>query len=228
MLERGLQRRRQGLEGGDQPSPVALAEVADAPEVQGQQREGGHRGGEGLGGGDGDLRPGVEVDAAAALAGDARAHHVDDAEDGPALAADLLDGPQGVEGLAGLAHRHVDGVRLNDRIAVAELRGRLGVGGDAGDALDELGPGQAGVVGRAAAEDLHAPGAQDLLGAELDPPEVGRGEARARGGPRGSAAPLRAARRSPCAGSARARPSRRWWRSSPPSRRPWSARCPRC
>ena len=76
----------------------------------------------------------------------------------------------------GLADGDVDGVRLNDRIAVAELRGRLRAGRDPRHALDELGPGQSGVVGRAATEDLDPPGPQDLLGAELDAAEVRRGE----------------------------------------------------
>ncbi len=59
----------------------------------------------------------------------------------PPLRRDLLDGSQRVEGLARLADRHVDRVRLDDRIAIAELRGRLGVGGNPRDALDQLGPG---------------------------------------------------------------------------------------
>ena len=44
MVERLVQGGREGLEGGDQPAPVALSQVTDAPEMQRQQRERGHGG----------------------------------------------------------------------------------------------------------------------------------------------------------------------------------------
>jgi hypothetical protein len=118
----------------------------------------------------------VEVDPTTALAGDARTDHVDHAEHRPTLAPDLLDGAQGVERLAGLAHRDIDRVRLNDGIAVAELRGRLGVGGYPCDALDQLRPGYPGVVRRAAPENLDTARPQYLLRGEIDAAEVRRGE----------------------------------------------------
>ena len=87
----------------------------------------------------------------------ARADDVDQADDPAALAPDLLDREQGVDGLAGLADRDVERVRLDDRVAVAELAGRLGVGRDPGQLLDQRGAHLADVVRRAAAEDLDPP-----------------------------------------------------------------------
>ena len=73
-----------------------------------------------------------------ALAGDRAADHVDHAEDAAALALDLLDRGERVEGLARLADGDVERVGLDDGIAVAELRGRLGVGRDPGELLDQV------------------------------------------------------------------------------------------
>ena len=135
----------------------------------------------------------------------ARAHDVDQPDAAPALAADLLHGEQGVDGLAGLAHRDIEGVGLDDRVAVAELAGRLGVGGDPGELLDQRGTHLADVVGRAAAEDLHPPHGAQVAGVHVEAAEVRGAEAlvepaaqhRLRGG--------RAARGSPCACRTRGR-----------------------
>ncbi len=62
---------------------------------------------------------------------------------------------------------------LDDGAAVAELGGRLGVGGDAGELLDELGADLAGVVRRATADDLHAAERAGLAGVEVEAAEVG-------------------------------------------------------
>ncbi len=50
-----------------------------------------------------------------------------DAQHAPALALHLLDRRQGVEGLARLADGDIERVLLDHRVAVAELRGRLGM-----------------------------------------------------------------------------------------------------
>ena len=144
----------QSAEGPHEPATVGRAHVADASEVESQegQDDGGRR--ERLRRSDRHLGPGVEVDPRAALAGDGAARGVDDAEDPASFALDLLDRGQGVEGLTRLADGDVEGVGLDDRVAVAELRGGLGIGRDAGEALDQLGADEAGVEGGAASEDL--------------------------------------------------------------------------
>ena len=189
----------QPLEPGDQALAVGDRQVAHPAELQGEQREAEEHVGQRLGAGDRDLGPGVQVDAAVALAGDGRADDVDQADAAPALAAYLLHGEQGVDGLAGLAHRDVEGVGLDHRVAVAELAGRLGVGGDAGELLDQRGAHLADVVGRAAAEDLHAPHGPQVAGVHVEAAEVRGAEAlvepAAQHGLRGGAA----ARGSPCA-----------------------------
>ena len=87
---------------------------------------------------DGDLRPGMQVDAAAAFARDGAADDVDDAEHAAALALDLLHRRERVERLARLADGDVERVLLDHGIAVAELRGRLGVRGNARQLLDQV------------------------------------------------------------------------------------------
>ena len=98
----------------------------------------------------------MDVDAAVALARDRAADDVDDAEHAAALALHLVHRRQRVGGLARLADGDVERVRLDDRIAVAELGRRLGVGRHARQRLDQVRAGDAGVVRRAAAEDLDA------------------------------------------------------------------------
>src|SRR6266545_3407922 len=72
-----------------------------------------------------------------------------------AMALQFLDGGQRVVRLAGLADPDVERVGLHHGVAVAELRGRLGRGRDAGQVLDELRTDLARVVRRAAAEHQH-------------------------------------------------------------------------
>src|SRR5271165_1424673 len=166
----------QGPQSFDDPPPVGQGEVPDPPQVKGQQGEGHGGGAERLGRGHRDLWPGVEVDAAVALAGERAADDVDDPEHPAAPAPQLLDGGQGVVGLARLAHRHVEGPALDDRVAVAELGGRLGVGRDAGQLLDELGAELTRVEGGAAPDDLDPVDLAALGGRQLEPAEVGGGE----------------------------------------------------
>ena len=129
-------------------------EIADAAEMDGQQREGNGRAGEGLGRHNGDLGTGVQIDAAAAFARDRAADDVDDAEHPPALALDFLHGRQGVEGLARLADGDIERVALDDGIAVAKLRRGLGVRGNARERLDQMRTDRAGKIRRAASQDL--------------------------------------------------------------------------
>ena len=73
-------------------------------------------------------------------------------------------------------HRDVERVGLDDRVAVAELAGRLGVRGDPGQLLDQGGAHLADVVRRAAAEDLHPPDRPGLACVHVEPAEVGGAE----------------------------------------------------
>ena len=116
--------------------------------------------------------PGVQVDAAVDLAGDGRADHVDDADHPAALALQLLHRGQGVDGLAGLADRDVERVRLDHRVAVAELGGGLGGGRHPGQVLDQLRAQVTGVAGRAAAEDLHPAERAGLPDGQVEPAQV--------------------------------------------------------
>ncbi len=143
-----------------------------------QQRHRDGRAGKGLGRHDGDLGTGVQIDAAAALARDRAADDVDDAEHAPALALDFLHRRQGVEGLARLADRDIERVALDDRVAVAEFGGRLGMRRQPRQLLDQMRADRAGDIGRAAAEDLDAADVEKLVCGELDAAQMRRLKAR--------------------------------------------------
>ena len=70
----------------------------------------------------------------------------------------------------------VQRVRVDDRAAVAELAGRLGVGGDAGQLLDQGRAHLARVVGGAAAEELDPLDVAQLAGVQVDAAELRGGE----------------------------------------------------
>ena len=107
------------------------------------------------------------------LARDGAAHAVDHADDGRTLALQFLHGHQGVDGLAGLADGHVQRVPFDDRVAVAELCRRFGVGRDASELLDGHRAELTGVVRRPAAEDLHPPDRAQLAQVDVDAAEPG-------------------------------------------------------
>ena len=121
--------------------------------------------------------PGVQEDPVAALPADRRADDVDRADDLAALAPQLLDRHQRVDGLARLGDRDVERVRVDDRGPVAELARGLGVGRDPGQLLDQGGAHLAGVVGGSAAEELDVLDVPQLAGVEVDAAEPGRREA---------------------------------------------------
>ena len=106
-----------------------------------------------LGRGDGDLRPGVGVDDRVRLARDRRAVGVADREHLRALLPGVAECHQGVHGLAALADRDHQGVAVEDRVAVAELRRQLDLAGDPRPVLDRVLREQAGVERRTAGDD---------------------------------------------------------------------------
>ena len=112
--------RKQAAAGGGR-------EVADAAEMDGEERQGDGGAGECLGRHHGDFGTGVQVDAAAAFTRDRAADNIDDSEHPPAFALHFLHGGERVEGLTRLADGNVERVALDDRVAVAELGGRLGM-----------------------------------------------------------------------------------------------------
>src|SRR5215468_5669685 len=80
--------------------------------------------------------------------------------------------------LTGLADGNVQHLGLDDGIAIAELRRRLRVGGDPRERFDHVRAGDAGVVGRAAAEDLHAPDGEQIARRQVEAAQVRRAELR--------------------------------------------------
>ena len=127
-----------------------LAEV----EREGEQR--GELGGEGLGAGHADFRPGVGGDDALRLARDGGADDVADGEGGRALGDHLKLGGDGVGGFAALGDEQAE--RAGDGVAVAVLAGVVDVDGQAGEPLDHELAREAAVPGGAAGGDGHAAG----------------------------------------------------------------------
>ena len=157
-----LARARRGCSGSApaaRPAPASTSRpcttdiVAQAAELERQQRERDHLARERLGGRDADLRTGVQVDAAVVLARDRRAHHVHEAERLRAAALRLAHGRQRVGRFARL--RDDDAQRLvgDDRVAVAELRRVLHLAADARMLLDHHLADQRAVPARAARRD---------------------------------------------------------------------------
>ena len=140
---------------GKDACPVGVREVANTSEQHGKHREADTHVRQHLGRGDAHLGAGMQVDATAAGARDRRADDIHQADHVATLALDLLHGEQRVGGLARLTHRDVERVGLDDRVAVAELGRRFGVGWDSREVFDQRCPQLADVVGRPAPDGLH-------------------------------------------------------------------------
>ena len=141
--------------------------VAKLGEVEGEDEEGGELGGEGLGGGDADLRAGVGGDGALGLAGDGGSDDVADGEGFGTLGDEFALGGDGVGGLAGLGDEEADGAGVGDGIAVAVLAGVVDLGGEAGEALDHELAGEAGVPGGSAGGDGDLGGGAEFFFGDL-------------------------------------------------------------
>ena len=135
-------------------------------QVQAQQVGGGDLRQERLGGGDGDLGAGVRVEHGVRLARDRGAVGVADGHGAGALLLGVADRHEGVHGLAGLGDGHHEGVRVDDRVAVAELVGELHLHGDPAPVLDGVLGHRARVGGRAARQDDDLVDGLELLGVD--------------------------------------------------------------
>ena len=114
--------------GGDQQqlghNAVVLRLVQGAQGLGAVQADEVHHrklGGEGLGGGHGDLRPRPGVQHVIRLPGDGGAHHIDDGQQARAQALGLPHGGQRVDGLSRLADHQGQGPVGDDGVTVAEL-----------------------------------------------------------------------------------------------------------
>ena len=160
---------------------------AQPPQLHRQQEERGQLGGEGLGGGHPDLRAGVGVERALALARNGRTQHVADGEGPGAPLLRLLHRRQRVGGLARLGDGEHERLLPDHRIPVAELAGQLHVHRQPSELLDHEPAGEPGVPARAAGHhhqpvDLLHPGRVEVHAVEdhvpfleRDPPADGVG-----------------------------------------------------
>lgn len=160
------------LEDGD---AFRCGEMADAPEHEAQDGEDGELRGEGLGGGDTDLGPGVHVDAAVALAGDGAGDVIADAEGAMAFALAFAERGEGVGGFSALADGKDEGVFVHRHVPVAKLTGKLDLGRDVREGLDEVLADHTGVARGAAPGEDDAVDLAEFLGGHVEPTEAAGG-----------------------------------------------------
>ena len=137
--------------------------VLNLRQQQSQQRKAHDLADEALGRGDRDLLVGLSVDDAVALTRHGATNHVGDAEDLGTLDARVANGGKGVGRLARLGHGNDKRRRRDDGIAIAELAGRLHLGGDASPALNEILGNESGVVAGAASDHVDTVDVVELL-----------------------------------------------------------------
>ena len=121
--------------------------AAGAGEAEGEAGERGELGGEGLGGGDADFRAGDGEQHGVAFAGHGAFRHVEDGEDGHGRPAMYFSAASvsavSPDWLTSRPRPSGD----SRRAAVAEFAGDVDIGGQAGEFLDPVAAGQAGVIG---------------------------------------------------------------------------------
>ena len=130
--------------------------AAQLAQLDRQQKQRGQLRGKGLGGSHANLRAGVRVDGAVGLARHHGVHHV---ADGHGLGAErdhLALRGQRIGGFAGLGDEQAQRIAVGDGIAIAVFAGVVHIDGQAGQPLDHIFAGQAGVPTGAAGGDVDA------------------------------------------------------------------------
>ncbi len=141
--------------GGDLGDAHA-GHLLDLRDVKREQDQRHHLRRVGLGAGDRNLGARLRVDRAVALAGDARTHHVHDAERADALFLAEAQGGQRVGRLAALADEDGERARREHGIAIPKLAGIVTVCGQTQQLFEQMLGHHSGVQSRAASDDVHA------------------------------------------------------------------------
>ncbi len=156
-----------GLQLLDVPGDlVAVEHPPDLRQVQPDQQARGHLAEEGLRRGHPDLGAAAGVQDGVGLPRDRRPVRVADRQHPGLLLPGVLDRHQGVERLTALADGHDKRGTVQDRVAVAELRGHLHLAGQPRPVFDGVFGDESGVVGRAAGDDEHLVHVTEVLGGQ--------------------------------------------------------------
>ena len=118
--------------------PASKLKLRSRPKYKRQHRQRDALRREGLGRGDADFRPGVQVDAAVGLLGDRAAHDVADRQRRMPLALHLAQGRQRVGRFAALRDGEQQRVVVERRIAIAQLAGVFDFDRNPGQFLDQI------------------------------------------------------------------------------------------
>ncbi len=137
-------------------------------DVERQRVQEQHRSGQRLGARDRYLRAAAQVERAVGHARGLGARRIAECDLQATGTVRLLHRRQRVDGLSRLGHRDDQRPAVQDRLAVAKLRGVVGLGRDASEALEVMAADQRRMCRRAHADEHHASDALDLLTAVGD------------------------------------------------------------
>ena len=144
-------------DGLDQLVQPFIAQLAhQMGDVHGKQQHDNQLGGISFGGGHGDFRTGVGVYHLVGFPGDGGTHHVGHGHGPGPPPFSLLQGFQGIAGLAALAHHDAHAVFVDDRVPIPEFRSDVHFHRDPGHLFDVILAHDARMISRAAGynEDL--------------------------------------------------------------------------
>lgn len=168
----------EGEDFSEEGLAIFWGEGAEACHEESEEREHSDLGGKCLGGADADFRAGAEVEGTVGLAGEGGVAHVAEGENSGPFVFDFANGGDCVEGLSGLADGDDERIGSEDRVFIAEFRGDLGSGGNAGDVFKERGGDLSSMPGGSTGEDNDAAKCLEVGGSEGQVLEVDSAEVR--------------------------------------------------
>ena len=137
--------------------------AADARELHRQKIHGAELRTVCLGGRDRNLRSRPRVHDMVRLTGNGAPHDIDNTENADPVLLSQAQGGQRIRRLAGLTDHDEHGVLHKNRIAVPEFRGEIRLHRNSGKTLDDIFSRDAGVIGRAAGDNVNLLNLPDIL-----------------------------------------------------------------
>ena len=149
--------------------------MPDAPKQEAQQGQHRDLGGEGFGGRNADLRPGMHVHPAVAFTGDGAGDIITNAQRPVAFALAFAHGSECIRRFAALADGKNDGVFVHRHVAVAKFTGKFDLGGKVCQAFQDVFADHRGVARGAATGEDDALDIAQFRGRHVEAAELGGG-----------------------------------------------------